>query len=100
MASKATNLFTAKAATGAGSSVKVAVPTGVQNIPYVVRGTFVGTVVLEGSVDGTNWVAINGASKTAPSADTVPAFPWMRANVTAYTSGSITVDLWADTRFG
>ena len=61
---------------------------------------FVGTVILEGTVssqqeideDTAVWSPINGASWTAETCDGLTtAFPWIRGNVTAYTSGSINV---------
>lgn len=57
-----------------------------------VFGTFTATVELEGSMDNTNWVSIG--SITAPG-KIANAESWkrVRANVTAYTSGTITAIL-------
>jgi hypothetical protein len=70
-------------------------PTGIE-----VFGTFVGTVILEATIasqDEVNaatavWQAITGSSWTAPALTSI-ATPWshIRARVTAYTSGAISV---------
>ena len=81
-------LLSAVTATGAGSAVTPIHNGGKhENLNVIIYGTFVGTVDIEGSLDGTNYVAIT--SKTAPFAGKVADFPYVRANVTAYTSGSI-----------
>jgi hypothetical protein len=67
-----------------------------------ITGTFVGTIVFEGSVDNTNFVALFGrnrntnvsaASATAPGIFEldVRGLQTLRARISAYTSGSITV---------
>lgn len=98
MADNLIQLAAAKAATGAGAASHVAVPLGKDNVPVAIYGTFVGTVSVDGSIDGTNWVSL--LSKTAAFAGTVTALPYMRANVTAYTSGAINVQIFADKAFG
>lgn len=53
-------------------------------------GTFVGTVQFQGSIDGTNWVS-EGAAQTAASTallEVSETYQFMRANMTAYTSGT------------
>lgn len=61
---------------------------------FVLRGTFVGTVVFEGSDDGTNYSTlkdINGTavSLTAPGIVTLcGSVPNARARCSAYTSGT------------
>ena len=77
------------AATGAGS-VYSDDGRGGATIVAVTAGTFVGTVKIEGSVDGTNYVEL--ASNTANDVDTVAMLPYMRGNVSAYTSGAVEVD--------
>ena len=86
-------LLNAVTATGAGSTVEPLVDADhqIDNLPVQVFGTFVGTVAIEVSLDGTTWHAY--ASKTAAEAFTVPYFPYVRANVTAYTSGSISAKI-------
>lgn len=55
-----------------------------------VSGTFVGTVQIEISVDGTNF-AITGSALTAPGSVAIPqAARKVRSNCTAWTSGTIT----------
>ena len=98
MASKPLSLFASKTATFTGTAIKTVVPEGKQEVPVVIRGITTATVSVDGSLDGTNWVSL--ISKTADFAGTVPAFPFMRGRVTAYTSGTIFADIWADQRFG
>lgn len=98
MANKFLTLASAKVATGAAAGVHVVVPTGKENLPVQIKGITTATVSVDGSLDGTNWVSL--ISKTADFVGLVPAMPYMRANVTAYTSGSINVWLFADQQFG
>jgi hypothetical protein len=99
MASKLVKLQDAAVATGNGTAVGV---KGNSAGVFQVTGTFSGTVTFEGSVDGTNWVAIqvtklvDGTSVT--NTTVVGNFRWsstgltvLRARVSAWTSGSITV---------
>jgi hypothetical protein len=64
-------------------------------------GTWAGTVQWEGTLDGANWVTIRAyplATGTAATTATTTGLYWIpslglhgvRANVTAYTSGTIT----------
>lgn len=86
------NLLNGVTATGAGPTVTPVHPRGDhENLNVVIRGITTATVALEGSLDGTNWVAIT--SKTADYAGKVADFPYLRANVTAYTSGTIYADV-------
>jgi hypothetical protein len=98
MANKALSLLANRTATATGSTFKIQPPTGQENVPVVIRGITTATVLIEGSLDGTNWGTLT--SKTADFYGTVAAFPFMRARISAYTSGTISVDLWADQRFG
>jgi adenosine/AMP kinase len=73
-------------ATGASSAIY---PDGAP-VTVVISGITTATVAVEGSVDGTNFEAIE--SKTADACVIVnPSTKFIRANVTAYTSGTITV---------
>lgn len=76
-------------ATGAGDAAQPSLDndTPFENLPYQVIGTFVGTVAIEVSLDGTNWQSF--ATETAAAAGTIPFFPYVRGNVTAFTSGSV-----------
>jgi hypothetical protein len=73
---------------------------------FDIRGTFVATIVFEGTVDGTNYVslpAINQATQamiTAPTAAgvfivSVTGFRRVRARVSAYTSGTVVAGIRA-----
>lgn len=97
-------LQSAAAATGNGTAITT---TDVNNGAYSaltmqVSGTFVGTVTFEGTVDATNWVALLCTSVTAGTTATTATAPGVvrvdcsglaqvRARVSAYTSGAITV---------
>lgn len=74
-----------KASVANGAAISV---LGLRNMSYQVSGTFVATLQLQGSTDGTNWVAIGstdtGAGLTAISAK----FGLVRMATTAYTSGT------------
>jgi hypothetical protein len=85
-------------------SADTAIPAdGCGTLFFQVSGTFVGTVQVEGSVDGTNWYILplrpfNVASKaivlstSSPGGNFIvmnPGFPIVRQRATAYTSGTI-----------
>jgi hypothetical protein len=84
-------LLSGVAATGASLGIRTdgAAPAHVQ-----VSGITVGTVAVQGSVDGTTWATVS----TALTADGIVTLtsppPYIRANVTAFTSGSITVKIY------
>lgn len=97
--SKALTLQDAAAATGNGTVFDI---SDLANVALQVSGTFVGTVTFEATVDGTNWVAVlmtkvddASTSTTATAAGLYhlarPGLRQVRARVSAYTSGSITV---------
>lgn len=98
MSDSVVSLLANKTATATGTAVHVKVPVGKENVPVVIRGITTATVNVEGSLDGTNWVQL--LSKTADFAGVVPAFPYLRGKITAYTSGTIYADIFADTVFG
>lgn len=91
-------------ATGNGTAVDC---TPVSDGPYYsvtaqVQGVTTATVTWEGTVDGTNWVAVratnlnSGSDATTATADgiyrlIVLGFHQVRARISAYTSGTITV---------
>lgn len=92
-------LQAAAGATGNGTAMDVG---GLAVVALQVTGTFVGTVTIEGSVDGTNYVAIRslnvatGGVITTAAAELVAQVPvaglsTLRARVSAFTSGAITV---------
>lgn len=71
------------------------------HVALQVTGTFVGTVTFEGSVDGTNFAAVHVTDSGGTAAATATAagifqadvrgLDKLRARVSAYTSGAITV---------
>jgi hypothetical protein len=78
------------AAAGTPTSATVAPPR-----QYRENGIFqcvfsaTGTVVLEGSCDGTNWDTVTTIANTdSPKSKAVSIFPYMRARVTASTGNS------------
>jgi hypothetical protein len=92
------------AATAQGNGTELNVK-GVNTVGLQVTGTFVGTVVFEGTVEG-SFVQIYGVNPNDGSAANqataaglflipVAGLTSFRARVSAYTSGSITVVAWA-----
>jgi hypothetical protein len=86
-------------ATGNGTSVNT---SGQASLILQISGTFVGTVTFEATQDNINWVAIlgqnlnSGAQTTNTTSPGMFGFPvnglkQVRARVSAYTSGNITV---------
>jgi hypothetical protein len=83
-------LLSAVGATGASTAVQV--DTG-QPAFLQVSGITSATVVLQGSLDGTNWSTI-GTALTANGIITVQNAPkYLRANCTVYVSGTITAKI-------
>lgn len=89
----------AAAATGNGTALVV---EGQAVAGFQVSGTFVGTVTFEATIDETNWVVLECSSQVDGSVATtataagiyvadVPGRKLVRARVSAWTSGSITV---------
>lgn len=89
----------AVAATGAGSTFTV---SGYCYVVFQITGTFVGTITFQATLDGTNWIAVRATNMNTGNAATTGAVVGLyqlgvaglgivRANVTAYTSGAITV---------
>ena len=93
-------LQSAAAATGNGSTLAV---DGCEAAMITVTGTFVGTITIEGTEDGTNYVSMmrkqigatdtssNGITTTGVFVAHTTGFTLLRARISAYTSGSITV---------
>lgn len=92
-------LQNAAAANGDGTEGAVA---GHGTVAVQVSGTFSATVNFEGTVDGTNWLAVQGvnagtgavvSAATAPGLFLIPVagLDKFRARVSGYTSGSVTV---------
>ena len=88
--SAARTLLNAVTATGASSAVQV---DGGQPVFLQVTGITTATVALQGSLDGTNFATI-GTALTADGIVTIANSPkYVRANCTAYTSGTITAKI-------
>lgn len=84
-------LLNGVAATGASQGIRT---DGLTPAHVQVSGITIGTVAVQGSVDGTTWATV----ATALTADGIVTLatptPYVRANVTAFTSGSITVKIF------
>lgn len=92
----------AATATGNGTVLDVA---GFQSVVLQITGTFVGTITYECNIDGATWVgcapfAIDSTTRARALTDTGPSLrvldlvaglQQLRARISAYTSGSITV---------
>lgn len=89
----------AAGATGNGETLNV---QGKENAAFQVKGTFVGTVTWEGTIDGLNWSVVRVtplATGTVATTTTtaglfqiaVQGLHALRARISAYTSGTITV---------
>jgi hypothetical protein len=92
-------LQSAATATGNGTSMPV---SGFWRFAFQVAGITIATVTFEGTIDGTNWVAIQATSYTSGTAATTATADGIyfvatncvraiRARISAYTSGTITV---------
>lgn len=101
-------LQSAAAATGNGAALDISQPGkgGFSTVVFQLTGTFTATVTFEGTVDGTNWGAIQvvpTATGTAATTATgtglfradVRGLAKVRARVSAYTSGNVTVEALA-----
>jgi len=85
--SGAKSLLSAVTATGASQPVQV---DAGQPVFMQVSGITSATVVLQGSLDGTNWATL-GTALTADGIVTVANAPmYVRANCTVYVTGTIT----------
>jgi len=83
-------LLSAVGATGASKAVQAdgGLPAFLQ-----VSGITSATVILQGSLDGTNWSTV-GTALTADGMVILAVAPkYLRANCTAYTSGTITAKI-------
>lgn len=87
--SSAVTILSAVTATGAGTGYPI------DGVPFsvVVTGITTATVAIQGSVDGTNYVTIGSALTADGTGGATTPYKYVRANVTAYTSGTITAKL-------
>lgn len=90
----------------AAQTVALSVAGGMSAASAQITGTWVGTIQFEGTVDGTNWIPINGvfAGTSAPGPTitvngvvriTPSGLASIRLNATAWTSGAATITMRA-----
>jgi len=91
---KQATLLDGVAVQGAGTAVEA---LNYDKFQAQVAGITTATVKIEGTVDGTNYADISGGGKSADGIFSLiqGLYYAVRANVTAYTSGTITVKLIA-----
>jgi hypothetical protein len=88
--SGARTLLNAVTATGASTAVQI---DGGQPVFMQVSGITSATVVLQGSLDGSNWATL-GSALTADGMVTIANAPkYVRANCTVYVTGTITAKI-------
>jgi len=95
---------------GVAEATVSALVEGANNILFQITGTWVGTITFEASADGTNWfvTAVKNTSETTAttlvttrttngiSQVYISGIPYVRARMSAYTSGTATVLVHAD----
>ena len=102
MANRIMELLTLQSSAAATGNGYVFNCQGWQNVVMQITGTFVGTITFEGTTDGTNYVSVLGMamdtgyvaySATGAGLFYIPVsgLYQVRARISAYTSGSITV---------
>ena len=88
--SGARTLLNAVTATGESTAIQI---DGGQPVFMQVSGITSATVVLQGSLDGTNWATL-GSALTADGIVTIANAPkYVRANCTVYVTGTITAKI-------
>ncbi len=83
----------ANAATSAGAQSSVSGLGSNRAYQAIITGT--ATVALQGSLDDVNWVTLR-TSTASEGFSTKEPWAWVRANVTSYTSGAVTMIVAAD----
>lgn len=86
---KQTTLQSAAAATGSGTLATLTA----RKCSLVTRGTFSATIKVEISDDGINFVQLGSDITAAGHTAIETSAPFLRARVSAYTSGAVTVVL-------
>lgn len=81
-----TKLLDSVAATGAGSANK---PEAIYRVFHVIISD-TATCKLQASIDGANWIDLQ-TSTASEGYSTSEPWPYVRGNVTAYTSGTVTL---------
>lgn len=79
-------------ATGASIPFQPGLTMG-NRVNLQVTGITVATVALEGSVDGATWFTVGAALTANGLVSDATCLPYYRANVTAWTSGTITAKI-------
>jgi hypothetical protein len=88
--SGAITLLNAVTATGVSTAVQI---DGGQPVFMQVSGITSATVILQGSLDGSNWATL-GSALTADGMVTIANAPkYVRANCTVYVTGTITAKI-------
>lgn len=95
------NLFNAAAVTGPSAAVQILDAVLIGDIAgfFQPTGLWVGTVVVEGSLDGGTWYSlftptlVGGVKKYQGLQSTLVQF--VRGNITAFTAGALTLDIAA-----
>lgn len=89
--STAVTLLSAVGATGAGTASAVVDP--LKPRAFVVSGTFVATVKIQVSMDNSTWFDLSSQTAAAAVESTGP-WKYVRGNVTAFTSGTVTLTMY------
>lgn len=79
-------------ATGAAVENGDSVEAFALNKLFLVEGITTATVHVDGSIDGTNWYTLGNVTADGKIANTEP-WKYVRARISAYTSGTITVNM-------
>lgn len=82
-------LMAAQAATGAGPSIPVRMIRDKRTFQVSITGAAV--VSIEGSNDGSNWITLQGSISSSTGYEDDAPWNYVRANVTSYTNGTVTV---------
>lgn len=88
----------------ASGSIVSALVKGFKSAVIQVTGTFVGTITFEASVDGVSWTAVQAFLETTSALSSTttatgifivpnPGYGWVRARMSAYTSGTAGVGI-------
>jgi len=86
-------------ATGTAKSMKKVMEEGNSDVrrydfPIQISGITTATVIVQGSMDGTTYSPISGASWTADGCSTLNVpFPYIQGKCTAHTTGTITMTI-------
>ena len=80
------NILSDAVATGAGDSY----PQPASNVTFQITGITTATVIIQGSLDGTVWVQLGSVTANGSVSLIVP-WLYVRANVTAWTAGTVNV---------